>query len=73
MTQYKKEQDVAGKWEHMEAGQPFSGTDILVLAPGDKSRTVQCKCANEVEMWLWTVWEDQDHQRPLKPSAISRT
>lgn len=58
MTQCEKDQDVAVKWEHMEVGQPFSGTDILVLPPADKHRTSmfcvsKCKYANKVEMQVW--------------------
>lgn len=34
-------EDVTEEGGHMELGYYFSGTDILVLAPGDKNNTVQ--------------------------------
>lgn len=53
---------------HIEVGQQFSRTNILVLAPGNKHNTAQDKCRNEVKMWARTVAGDQDHPRPSKPS-----
>lgn len=72
IAQCYKAQDVAGKWDHMEVVQPSSGKHILVLVPGDKHSTVQCKHTNEVGMQVQTVWEDKDPQGHLKPSASSR-
>lgn len=34
---------------HREVGQQFSGTNVLVLGPGDKHNTVQHKHRNEIE------------------------
>lgn len=38
-TLWEKEQDVAGERADMEVGKHFSGTNILVLDPGQKQNT----------------------------------
>lgn len=53
----KKEQDVAE--EGGQVGKHFSGTNLIVLAPGDDYSTIQYECKNEVKKWLQG---DQDHQ-----------
>lgn len=45
----------------MEVGQHSSGTNILVLDPGQKHCTVRCKRRNEVKKCEWTV----DHRLTL--------
>lgn len=42
-----------------------AGTNILILARGDKHNTAQLR--SDVEKCAWTVGGEQDHQRPLKP------
>lgn len=64
----KKEQDTAGKKGHVEIGQQFSGTSILVQVPGEKPSTVQLKHRNEVKKWARQVDGGRDHQKSLKPS-----
>ena len=44
---------MAGERGHTKVGQHFSGTNVLVLAPGDKHNTVQGR--RKVEKWAWTV------------------
>lgn len=63
----KKEQDVAGEGGHVEVGQHFSGTSVLVLAPADKHNTVQCKSRNEVKKQAWTIGGSRP---PKTPKAL---
>lgn len=70
MTQCEKERDVVGWWDQMRQGSAFLRQISLFRLL--ETSTEQCKCTDEVEMAVWTVGEDQNHQRPLKPSAISR-
>lgn len=57
----EKEQDVIG-----EGGQHFLGTDNLVLTPGDKHSTVQCKHRSRSGHGLQGMTKTTKHpQRPL--------
>lgn len=51
-----------------KAGQHISGTNVLVLAPGDEHNTAQHKGRDEAAKRAWTVRGDQHHQRCPKPS-----
>lgn len=42
---------------HMEVGQRFFGTNIVVQAPGEKNNTVQLKFRNEIKRWARQVSE----------------
>lgn len=48
----------------MEVEQHISGTNILVLAPGDKHSATQHKRRNDVKKQAWAVGGCGDHQIP---------
>lgn len=70
-TFWEKEQNVVGEGDHRELGQHFSGTKILVLAPGGKHNTMQGKCEvrrSGVKRQVWTVEQtNYGVSKPPKP------
>lgn len=46
----------------MEIKQHISGTNIFIVAPGDKHNAIQHICRNEVKKLAWAVEGYGDHQ-----------